>query len=150
MPKEITRILVPVKGDPDDDEAIRLACLVAKRHKAKVYAAYVIEVPRALPLDADLPEELHQAELALDRAELVADEVDCEVESELLQARFAGPAIVDEAIEKGINLIVIGIPYRTRLGEFHLGSTATYVLKNASCRVWLCRDPIIREEVSST
>ncbi len=148
MTKATSRILVPVKGQPDDDEAVRLACVMAKRHKAKIYVVYVIEVPRALPLNADLPEELHQAELALDRAEQVADEFNCEIEAELLQARFAGPAIADEAVDKGIDLIIVGIPYRTRLGDFHLGSTATYVLKNAGCRIWLCRDAIGKQETS--
>ena len=35
-------------------DALALACVLAKRNKGKVYAVYVIEVARPLPLDADL------------------------------------------------------------------------------------------------
>jgi len=138
--EKIRRILVPIKGNGlDDDEAVRFACTIAKRNKAKVVAVFVIEVPRALPLDAEVPEVMEEGERSLQRAEAVAEEVEGEIETEMLQARLAGPAIVDEAHERGVDLIIIGLPYRTRFGEFYLGSTATYVLKNAQCRVWLCR-----------
>jgi len=138
--EKIRRILVPVKGEgPDDDEAVRFACAIAKRNKAKVVAVFVIEVPRALPLDAEVPEAMEEGERSLQRAEAIAEELEEEIETEILQSRLAGPAIVDEANERNVDLIVMGLPYRTRLGEFYLGSTATYVLKNAPCRVWLCR-----------
>ena len=38
--------------------------------------------------------------------------------------------------------IVIGLPYRKRFGEYEIGETATYILKNAPCRVWLARQPM--------
>jgi nucleotide-binding universal stress UspA family protein len=139
--ENINRVIVPVQGAPDDDAAVQLACLIAKQNKAQVYAVYVIEVPRTLPLEADLPDEERRAEQALQRAEIVAEDVGLEIEGELLQARFAGAAVVDEAVDKQADLIIIGLPYRTRFGEFSLGGTSSYVLKNAPCRVWLCRDP---------
>jgi nucleotide-binding universal stress UspA family protein len=48
---------------------------------------------------------------------------------------------VDEAIERNVNLIVMGVTYRKRFGEFYLGQTTPYVLKNAPCRVWVAREP---------
>src|SRR3989337_2151076 len=81
--------------------ALALACLLAKRNKGKVYAVYVIEVARTLPLDADLSPEAREGEEILARAEQVADALDFEVTGELLQARDAGHAIVDEAIQRG-------------------------------------------------
>jgi len=33
----------------------------------------------------------------------------------------------------------MGIGYKRKFGEFDLGHTAPYVLKNAPCRVWLAR-----------
>ena len=33
----------------------------------------------------------------------------------------------------------MGIGYKRKFGEFDLGQTAPYVLKNAPCRVWLAR-----------
>lgn len=139
---EFKRILVPVNGNPTDDEMIGLACMLAKRSKGQVIAMYVIEVKRTLPLDADLPPESARGESILDRAEQVAEDYDMEIQTELLQARDVGAAIVDEAVERGVDLILIGITYKRRFGEFDLGKTAPYVLKNAPCRVWVARQAI--------
>lgn len=141
---KISQILVPVAGNPIDEEAIGLACRVARGSKGRVYAVYVVEVTRTLPLDAELATEVRKGEAILDKAEVVAEELDFEIESELLQAREVGPALVDEAIERGIDLMILGVPYKKRFGEFHLGKVAPYVLKNAPCRVWLVREPISR------
>ena len=61
-------------------------------------------------------------------------------ETELVQARDTGPALVDEAVEWGAELIVMGLPYKRRFSEFSLGKTVPYVLKNANCRVLLFRE----------
>jgi nucleotide-binding universal stress UspA family protein len=134
-----SRILVPVKGNPTDDEMVELACEIARSAKAQVFAIHVIEVARTLPLDAELQPEAERGEECLSRAEQIAERLGQPIETDLLQARDVGPAIVDEALERGIDLIVLGITYKKRFGEFDLGKTAPYVLKNAPCRVWVCR-----------
>ena len=149
MRSDAVKILVSVKGTKADEETIRLACSLAKKNKSKVYVVYVIEVERSLPLDAELEPEIKKGEELLNHAERLAEEQDCEVETELLQAREVGPALVDEAIERGINMIIIGMEYKQRFGEFSLGSTVPYVLKNAPCRVLVCREPIPSGEVVS-
>ena len=55
---EFNKILVPVAGTEADDEALTLACQLAKKNKAKIWAVYVITVKRALPLDADIEAEI--------------------------------------------------------------------------------------------
>jgi nucleotide-binding universal stress UspA family protein len=121
---------------------VALACsVVRKARDSKVYALYVIEVQRQLPLDADLPAENERGENALQHAEQIASKYDLTIETDLLQAREVGPAIVDEAVERGVDLIVLGVDYKRKFGEFTLGKTAPYVLKNAPCRVWVCREP---------
>ena len=145
---KIASILVPVAGHPIDEEAVQLACRVAKATKGRVYAVYVIEVTRTLPLNAEIEPDVRKAEAVLDQVERLAEELDFEVESELLQAREVGPAVVDEAIERGVDLIVLGVPYKKRFGEFNLGKVAPYVLKNAPCRVWLVRQAISEIERS--
>ena len=44
-----------------------------------------------------------------------------------------------EAVKLEANLIILGITHNRKFGEFDLGRTAPYVLKNAPCRVWLAR-----------
>lgn len=136
------KILVPVTGNEVDDEAMRLACRLAKKDKAKVWAVCVITIKRSLPLEAEIESEIRRAEEILDRAEAVAEEEDYEAESDVLQAREAGPAIVDEAVERGAELIVMGIPYKRRFGQFSLGTVVPYVLSNAPCPVILYRERI--------
>ena len=134
---EFKKVLVPVIGTEADDEAIRLACRLAKKDKGKIWAVYVVTVKRTLPLDAEIEPEIATAEEILDRAESVAEEQDYELETDLLQAREAGPTIIDEAVEREVDLILIGVKYKKRFGQFSLGSVVPYVLKNAPCRVIL-------------
>ncbi len=134
---EFRKILVPVSGTEADEDAMRLACELAKKSKGKIWAVCVITIKRSMPLDAELEPEIRQAEDILDRIEIVAEEQDYEVETDLLQAREAGPTIIDEAVERKVDLIVMGVTYKRRFGQFSLGSVVPYVLKNATCRVIL-------------
>jgi nucleotide-binding universal stress UspA family protein len=81
------------------------------------------------------------AEKLLDGAEKIAAGLEVEIETELLQAREAGPAIVDETREWHADLLVVGVPYRERFGEFHMGRTVPYLLKYAPCRILVLREP---------
>ena len=135
------RILVPVIGTEADEEAIRLACQLARKNKTKIWAVYVITIKRSLPLDADIAPEIRRAEDILNHMESIAEEEDCEIETDLLQARDAGPAIVDEAVERGVNLILMGVAYKRRFGQFSLGSVVPYILRNAPCHVILYHQP---------
>ncbi len=134
---EFNKILVPISGTEADEEALKLACRLAKKDKGKIWAVYVITVKRALPLNAEIEPEIRQAEAILDHVEGIADEQDYEVETDILQAREAGPAIIDEAVERGIDLILMGVKYKRRFGQFSLGNVVPYVLKNAPCPVIL-------------
>jgi nucleotide-binding universal stress UspA family protein len=123
-------------------DAVALACNIAKRNKGKVYAVHVIEVKRSLPLDAELTDEAASGEDVLTRAEHVAGEHDFRIEGELLQAREAGHAIVDEAMERNIDLILMGAEHKAPLGEYQMGRLTQYVLRAAPCSVWLWRHPV--------
>ena len=134
---EFQKILVPVIGTEADEETIKLACRLAKRYKSKVLSIYVIKIKRALPIDAEIESEIQKAEGVLDFAEGVAEEQDYEIDTDVVQARDAGPAIIDEAVERGSNLILMGIKYKTHFGQFSLGHVVPYVLQNAPCPVIL-------------
>jgi nucleotide-binding universal stress UspA family protein len=134
------RIMVPVGGNPIDSETVRVAVWLAKQSSSKLYAIHIIEVNRSLPLGAVIDKDIERGEQILDEVDRLATESAQEVETELVQARETGPAIVDEAEEWGADLIVMGLPYKRRFGEFNLGRTVPYVLKNASCRVILFRE----------
>lgn len=134
---EFHNILVPVNGTDVDEEAITLACRLAKKDKARLMAVYVIPIDRTLPLDTELESEVEKAERILDRMENIAAGQNYSLETDLLQARDAAPTIVDEAIQREADLIVMGTTYQRRFGQFSLGDITPHVLKHAPCRVIL-------------
>jgi nucleotide-binding universal stress UspA family protein len=138
----VRSILVPIDGSPASMDAVLLACGIARKNRGKVYVVHVIEVKRSLPLDAELPEEASNGEQLLSRAERAAADSDFRVEGELLQARDAGHAIVDEAMERGVDLILMGAENKSPVGEYAMGRVAQYVVKAAPCGVWLWRQPV--------
>lgn len=134
---EFHRVLVPIGGTEADEEAIKLACGLTRKKKGIIWAIYVITIKRTLPLEAEIESEIREAETILDRIMSIAEEQDHEIDTDILQAREAGPAIIDEATEREVDLILMGIKHKTRFGQFSLGNAAPYILKNAPCPVML-------------
>ena len=135
-------IAVVVDGKKLDNELVRLACLMAKKARRKVHLVHVIEVPRTLPLKAVLTKESENADKILTEALAVAEESGCDAVAEVVQAREAGTAIVDEARDHNCALIMLGLVRDTHKVHNDLGKTVPYVLTNAPCRVWVVQDLI--------
>jgi nucleotide-binding universal stress UspA family protein len=114
---------------------------MAKGARRKVHLVHVIEVPRALPLKAVLTQESDRADKLLNAARDIAERVGCDAITEVVQARDAGHAIVDEAKDHHCSLILIGLVRDGNKIYNDLGKTVSYVLTNAPCRVWLVQDP---------
>jgi nucleotide-binding universal stress UspA family protein len=128
-------ILVPLAGAAVDADVVRLAVTLAKPSKAKIVAVHVIEVRWDKPLDAVLEAELDTGETLLAMAAQVATQAGGQMETELLQAREASAAIIDTSRERGADLILIGMPYRKRLGRVSVGRTVEEVYLGAPCAV---------------
>jgi len=138
-------IAVVVDGKKLDIELVRLACLMAKKARRKVHLVHIIEVPRTLPLKAVLTKESEHADKLLTEALTIAEEAGCEAVAEVVQARDAGPAIVDEAKDHDCALILLGLVRDTHKAHNDLGKTVPYVLTNAPCRVWVVQDPVRKD-----
>lgn len=132
---------MPIRGVAADEAAVGLAASLVRKQKGKLFVVCIIEMGHSLPLDAEVQPEVQKAEEVLTRAEDIAGAEGADVDTGLLQARKAGPGIVDEAFERDATLIVLAVAYKKRLGEFTLGETVTYVLKQAPCEVLLYRGP---------
>jgi nucleotide-binding universal stress UspA family protein len=142
METKLKRVLVPVEGASTDEECVLLACELGKKDKAEILLLYVIEVRRNLPIDAELMPELQRGEQVLDNVLRFAHKAGCRVTTDLLQAREAGAAIVNEAVERDAQLIVMGVPYHEQYGEYCVKPRAQFVLEHAGCRVILARPPL--------
>jgi nucleotide-binding universal stress UspA family protein len=129
-----------------DERMVRLIVDLARPTRAEVAAVHVVEVNWDRPLDADVAVGSEEAQRVLDVAEGLAEHLHGRLETVLIQARNVGAALVDEAVERGADLLVVGLPYRKRFGgDFAIGRVVPYVLKNAPCAVWVAREPMPEE-----
>ena len=140
------RAVVALNGGSSDARIVRLAAGVARQWKAELVAVHVVEIDWTQPLDADIAGRSEDVQRVLDLAEETAEDCQYKIEPVLLQARDVGAALVDEATEQRADMLILGLPYRKRFGgDFAIGSTIPYVLKNAPCAVWVVREPIAEE-----
>jgi nucleotide-binding universal stress UspA family protein len=106
-----------------------------------------VEVDWRHDLDDELTIEREAASRALDVAEGLAERERVRLETQLLQARDVGAALVDEAVALDADAIVLGLPYKVRFGgDFAMGRTIPYVFRNAPCRVFVVREPMAAGE----
>lgn len=134
------RILLPLAGAAIDSDVVRLAALIGKPNKAEIEALHVIEVQWHRSLDADLTVDEVRAQQLLEAAEEVGRSVGVTVRSEYVAARTAWSAIVHEAEQRDADLIIIGMPYRRRMGRVAVGRTVQNVFVNAPCQVIALRE----------
>jgi nucleotide-binding universal stress UspA family protein len=137
------RVLAPVNGGPGDVRLIETLAAMCQVFKPKFTLVYVVEVPQAMPIDAELPVELARGEAVLGAAETslkkrIGDKGG-EVLTELLQARSVGAAIVDEAIEQRAETVVMATENRVTHGKVSYGDSVKYVMMNCPCEVLLLR-----------
>jgi nucleotide-binding universal stress UspA family protein len=129
-----------------DEQIVRLAAEYARPARAQLVGVHVVEIDWTLPLDADVAGRSEETQRVLDMAESTAEAAGWRLETVLLQARDVGAALVDEASERDADLLILGLPYRKRFGgDFAIGRTIPYVLKNAACTVWVVREPMPEE-----
>jgi nucleotide-binding universal stress UspA family protein len=137
------RVVVPVAGTEIDERVLAILPDLIGVDGGDVTFLYVVEVPQSMPLDAELPREIDRGEIALRLAESAAKRAlparSTQITTELLQARAVGPAIVDEAIERGADAIVMSAAIQRKHGRPTLGETMQHVLLHAPCEVIVIR-----------
>jgi nucleotide-binding universal stress UspA family protein len=141
MSIEIRTILAPIDFSPNASTVIEWAAHLAEEHGSKVilFHAYHLPVEFQQLEGASLPPDFWasiktEAQQSLDghQAELRASGL--RVES-LVREGYAATAIVDEAVELGVDLIVMGTHGLSGLKHMLLGSIAERVVQKAPCPV---------------
>jgi len=147
IPTPAFRVAVlALSGGATDRTIVALACELARPTKAALVGVHVVEIDWTLPLDADIAGHSEEAQRVLDVAEAAAEHARYQLEPVLLQARDVGAALVDEAAERGADIVIAGLPFRRRFGgDFAIGRTIPYILKNAPCAVWVVREAMPQE-----
>jgi nucleotide-binding universal stress UspA family protein len=143
------RILVPLAGTEADDPALRLTAILLAGTAGRAFLLHVIEIPFERQLDAQDPRAVAFADEALGHGEAFLTEHEVQVETGIAQARAAGAAIVDDAVERRVDLIVMGLRYKKRFGGgWDAGRTVPYVMRNSTAPVWCLR--VETEELAHT
>jgi APA family basic amino acid/polyamine antiporter len=135
---EFRSILVPIAPGYASDEAMDFACRLAAERRASIVAFTAIEVPLDLPLDAELPDDVREANEQLDEARAIGDSYGVRVIGRIARTRNIGRAIVDEAVRRESEIIVMAGPRRVRLQRGRrqiFGDAVDFVLRHAPCRV---------------
>jgi basic amino acid/polyamine antiporter, APA family len=138
---QFSKILVPMKLGEIGEEMIATAVKLAEERHASVEALHVIRVPLELPLDAELTDEEERAEASIAEAKLLGADHGVQVEGRTVRARAIGQAIVQEAAEQGVDLIVLGSSPRWRRQSRFFSPTVDYVLKRAPSEVLIVAFP---------
>ena len=115
-----------------------VACRLAAERRASIVALTAIEVPLDLPLDAELPEQILEANEELDEARAIGASYGVRVIGRIARTRNIGRAIVDEASRRGSQIIIMAGPRRVRLQRGRrqiFGDAVDFVLRHAPCRV---------------
>jgi len=135
-------IAVVLENDHLTHTLVSLAIQAAKGATRKIRLMHIIIVPHAMPLCAVLPKEREQTEKVLASALELTARHGCEATAEIVHARDAGMAIVEEAKEHDCSFLLLSLvcEHRHRSPD-SLGTTVPYVLSHAHCRVWLVHDP---------
>ncbi len=143
------RILVPLVGNEADEPALRLAATLLAHGEGEAVLIHVIEVPFERDLDAEDERAGAFADEVTNGAEAFFADLGITARSGVVQARSAGPAIVDDAVEQRTDLIVMGLRYKKRFGgQWDAGRTVPYVMRNSTAPVWCLR--VETEELART
>ena len=125
------KILVGYDGSNSGKEALK----ISKVH-AKALNANVVIVFSMMKGTENEREDIQQAESILEYAKSIFKQANIPCSSHLLiRGMSPGEDIVTFAKENEIEEIVIGIRRRSKVGKLLMGSTAQYVILNASCPV---------------
>ena len=144
---QFNRAVVALSGARTDRPIVALASELARAGHAELVGVHVVEIDWTLPLNADVAGRSEDAQRVLDIAEATAEASRYKLETVLLQARDVGAAIVDEASERDADLLICGLPFRRKFGgDFAIGRTIPYILKNAPCAVWVIREAMPEEQ----
>lgn len=144
------KVMVALGDKESVEELIALACQLAAGMGADVTALHIVQVPLATPLlatDDVIDQEGKEILTQADR--VAARKVSTGFSTQLVRARNAGEAIVGEARDQKVDLLIVGHHRHHELSEFLLGSTARHVAHHALCGVIVQIPPSRRQKTQA-
>lgn len=102
------RLLVPALDMPFSMRSLEVAFRLAQGAEASIKLAFVVEVPRALPISAPLPDSESVAATALEDANKAAQQFRVTVEPFVHRTRNAREGILKLIAQENIDLLILG------------------------------------------
>ena len=142
------RVLVPVDGSKNSKRAIRIAAAIAKKDGARLFVVHVVQTPVYLYM-GEMPSPFIGE--YMDFADTEARKM---VNGMVLLAKSHGvkatgqvitddpsivEAIIDFAVKKRVDLIVVGTRGLTGFKKLLLGSVTSGIVSHAHCEVLVVR-----------
>ncbi len=104
----IGSIIIVFSQEIHSEHMLSLAVRLARRERVELLAAYIIEVPHTLPLEAEMEREHREALGVLQIAESIGRKNNVEIKTDISSARSVAQGVLELAKRKDAHLIVLG------------------------------------------
>ena len=142
----VQKILVPVRGSAYNERAVELACRLGADQKAEIVAAYIIEVPLALPLSTPLAPEEKTGDEVLARAKEIIEHHGLAAQTVKRRDRDVARGILHVTQELDCDMVVLGInPKNLAAGE-SVGRATEQLLRKSHIEVIVDMHPEVEEK----
>jgi len=128
-------VLIVYSHDIRSEHMLAVAARVARRERAELLVAYVIEVPLAMPLDAEMPAERDEALGTFAVAESIARKNNVDVRTEIVRARQVATGALELARKTDAHLIIVGAYREGTYTGAPLGRAIELIAAQAPCDV---------------
>jgi nucleotide-binding universal stress UspA family protein len=92
-----------------------------------------------IPIQIDRSASREQAQKILDQGTEFCRQISKNVTTHLMESDYIGHGLTEFAASKSSDILVVGDTGRGLMGRFLMGSVSRYVLRHASCSVWIGR-----------
>ncbi len=131
----IGSVIIVFSQDIHSEHMMSLAVRLARRERAELLAAYIIEVPHTLPLDAQMEREHREALGVLQIAESIGRKNNVEIKTDISPARNVAQGVLELAKRKDAHLIVLGAYREGRYTGAPMARAIEVVAAQATCDV---------------
>jgi nucleotide-binding universal stress UspA family protein len=129
-------IIVPILDLFYTERAVELACRMGKQQNAGIILAYIVEVPRLVTLDSNLPQEVEdRAQVALKHAKSIVERHGLKAMTTILRAREANEGINQIVQTYQGDIVVLGVQAVERHMPSIFTRTADALLRRPPCEV---------------
>jgi len=131
----IGSVIIVFSQEIHSEHMMSLAVRLARRERAELLAAYIIEVPHTLPLDAVMEREHREALGVLQIAESIGRKNNVEIKTDISPARNVAQGVLELAKRKDAHLIVLGAYREGRYTGAPMARAIEVVAAQATCDV---------------